>query len=74
MITLYTMDGCSVCEKAKQHLTQQQVSFQEVNILHTPGAQKALKALIGEVYTPVLASSSNIYKGLDILNYMKLKS
>ncbi|PTL39080.1 glutaredoxin family protein [Alkalicoccus saliphilus] len=71
MITLYTIDGCSVCEQARQHLTQQTISFKERNILHTPEAQKELKELIGEVYAPVLKSEKGIYRELDILNYMK---
>jgi glutaredoxin len=71
MITLYTIDGCAICAQAKQHLNQQIIPFKEMNILHTPDAQKELKEVNGEIYTPVLKSDKGIYRGLDILNYTK---
>jgi arsenate reductase-like glutaredoxin family protein len=69
MMTLYTMDGCSVCAEARQHLKQQGIPYQEINVLHTPEVQQELKKLTGEVYVPVLRSAQGIYKGLEILSF-----
>lgn len=71
MYTFYTMDGCSNCHKVKEHLQEQNVSYNEVNILENPKSSKQLLKLIGEVYTPVLVTDNTIIKGLDILNYSK---
>ncbi|MCA0984984.1 hypothetical protein LCL89_13150 [Halobacillus yeomjeoni] len=69
MNTLYTIHGCSVCARSRKHLIQEEIPFEEVNILNTPMAQRNLKEHIGEVYTPVLVTNESVVKGKDILTY-----
>ncbi|MYL35030.1 hypothetical protein GLW08_18200 [Pontibacillus yanchengensis] len=69
MNLLYTMDGCKNCFKAKKHLQDLNISFEEVNILQEPNSHQRLKELVGEVYAPVYVTDQDVFKGLDILNY-----
>ncbi|MCA1031500.1 glutaredoxin family protein [Bacillus timonensis] len=70
MNTLYTMDGCVRCYKAVNHLTDQHISFIEINVLENPLAAMEIKRITGEVVLPVLICESRVLKGEEIL-FMK---
>jgi arsenate reductase-like glutaredoxin family protein len=52
--TLYTIDGCTKCFKAKRILDNNGISYIEKNILHDVDAKNELLKLLNEVITPVL--------------------
>ncbi|WP_257348308.1 glutaredoxin family protein [Pseudalkalibacillus decolorationis] len=64
---LYTIDGCVNCNKAKQHLIENNIPFIEKNLFTDSRAALEVKELIGEVVTPVFINGPVIVKGSDIL-------
>ncbi|WP_243385267.1 glutaredoxin family protein [Bacillus kexueae] len=70
--TLYMMDGCSKCAKAINHLKTNGIPYIKVNVLGNIKAQKHLKQIVGEIYTPVFQmDNGSIFKGEEILNYFE---
>jgi glutaredoxin len=66
---LYTIDGCVICHKAKQHLIQNNISFIEKNLFTDRHGALEIKELLGEVVTPVLVNGPVVVKGNDILAF-----
>jgi arsenate reductase-like glutaredoxin family protein len=52
--TLYTIDGCIKCYKAKRLLEDNGISFTEKNILHDVDGRNELKKFVNEVIAPIL--------------------
>ncbi|QFT87625.1 Glutaredoxin-like protein NrdH [Bacillus sp. THAF10] len=74
MLTLYTIDGCIRCQKARLILNQHGIRYNEKNLLHEPEAAKELLSLIGEVRAPVLKSDHSIWIGKELLDYFEEES
>ncbi|HWR81702.1 MAG TPA: glutaredoxin family protein [Candidatus Deferrimicrobium sp.] len=63
-VTIYTKDGCPYCAAAKKYYSEQGVSFQEINIHQTPGAQqKVLELTKGEKIVPVIVDKGEVKIG-----------
>ena len=66
--TLYTIDGCIKCHRAKKYLKKKEVPFIEKNLILDTEAALELKELLGEIVTPVFVSGTNIMVGSEIYN------
>jgi glutaredoxin len=67
MAILYTISGCIRCEQAKNILTIQGVSYEEVNILEHPGRQTEIRMIHHEVVTPLLLFNDQKWLFQDML-------
>ncbi|SIS45337.1 Glutaredoxin [Salimicrobium flavidum] len=60
-------DGCLLCMNVIQHLENQGIDYQTMNILEDHQQRDGLKRKIGEVYVPVLEDEGQFTIGEDIL-------
>ncbi|WP_368503303.1 glutaredoxin family protein [Alkalihalophilus sp. As8PL] len=67
MAILYTISGCIRCEQAKNTLTSQGVSYEEVNILEHPARQTEIRLIHHEVITPIFFSKGRKWLFEDML-------
>jgi arsenate reductase-like glutaredoxin family protein len=67
--TLYTIDGCTKCFKAKRFLENSGISYIEKNILHDVDARNELLKLLNEVNTPVLIDENK-----EVLRWNQIQS
>jgi len=63
-LTIYTKAGCPYCEAAKQHFTDQGISFKEIDVHSTPGALAKVKDLSGgKNIVPVIVENDQVTVG-----------
>lgn len=63
-ITLYTKNRCAHCDRAKQYLTQHNISFRLVNV-QSPAGQKEF-AKTGYRAVPVLKVGEQFVNGFSV--------
>ncbi len=62
--TIYTKVGCPYCEAAKKSYDDQSVSYTEIDVHDTPGAQeKVLELTGGERIVPVIVENGEVKVG-----------
>ncbi len=52
--TLYVKRGCPYCKAAKNHLDQQGIRYEEVEVRGEPEEMKKLEEISGQAKTPTL--------------------
>ena len=63
-VIIYTKDGCPYCAAAKEHYTEQGVSFNEIDIDAETGAKdKLLEITKGERIVPVIIDGDDVKLG-----------
>lgn len=63
-VTMYTKPGCPYCAAAKEHYQKKGISFEEINVIDNPAAQKKLLALSkGERIVPVIVDGGKVTLG-----------
>jgi glutaredoxin 3 len=63
-VIIYTKDGCPYCEAAKEHYTEQGISFNEIDIDAEAGTKdKLLKITKGERIVPVIIDGDDVKLG-----------
>ncbi len=69
MVKLYIKPNCKACEKAVLYLHKKDVSFETVDILHSPPAKKLLEKAV-DALNPKDAFNKKApaYKDLDVEN------
>ncbi|MBU2700073.1 glutaredoxin-like YruB-family protein [Sporomusaceae bacterium BoRhaA] len=76
MVKVYTINGCSWCEKTKSYLAQKGVNYIEVNVEDVDGL-KELMTISGQQSVPVLDIGGKVVIGFDrskIDEYLRLVS
>ncbi len=58
--TLYVKRGCPHCKIAQDYLDQEQVAYQEVEVLSDPVQMKKLEELSGQSKTPTLVWNGDV--------------
>lgn len=59
-ITLYTTRNCANCRKAKHYLQQRGLRFQELDLNHSPRAQKEFARLGGRGVPLIMVGETRI--------------
>lgn len=63
-VTIYTKKGCPYCAAAKKHYSDQGVTYKEIDVHDTPGAQeKVLKITNGKRIVPVIVEDGRVTAG-----------
>ncbi len=63
-VTVYTKVGCPYCAAAKKQFDDQGVSYTEIDVHDTPGAQnKVLELTGGERIVPVIVENGEVKVG-----------
>ena len=63
-VTIYTKVGCPYCAAAKQHFSDQNIAFQEVDVHSTPGAIDKVKNLSGgKNIVPIIVENGRVTVG-----------
>ena len=58
-LSIYTKQGCSYCAQAKEHLNKLGITYEEVDVVSTPGARERLLAE-GHKTLPVLYAGDQL--------------
>jgi len=64
-VTVYTTPTCAYCKQAKAFLTEQGVSYTEVNVAANPAAAQEMIAKSGQMGVPVLDIGGTLIVGFD---------
>ena len=63
-VTIYTKEGCPYCAAAKQHYTEQNIDFEEIDIYESPAAKEELLRLTGgKRIVPVIVEDGKVTTG-----------
>jgi len=63
-VTIYTKEGCPYCAAAKKHYTDEGITFEEIDIYKTPGAQDKVTELArGQQIVPVIVEDGEVTIG-----------
>ena len=63
-VTVYTMQGCGACSRAKEFLQLNHVKFTELNVSEDPKAREELLAM-GYRAAPVIKVDNQMMLGFD---------
>lgn len=65
-VIMYTKPGCPYCAAAKEHYSGRGITFDEINVIDNPVAQKKLLALSGgQKIVPVIVDQGKVTIGWD---------
>ena len=64
---LYTIDGCTVCQRARVHLKDLKIPYIEINILQERESVKEIKEKVGEIILPVFVMGQKWIIAKEIL-------
>lgn len=72
-IKLYTITGCTHCERIKRFLDRLCLVYEEVNVFEYPERQEDLFKLVGEFQVPLVVYNDSICTEEVLLNSKFLK-
>jgi glutaredoxin 3 len=63
-VTIYTKPGCPYCAAAKEHYTEQGITFNEIDVYSSGAArQEALRLSGGKAMVPIIVEEGNVTVG-----------
>lgn len=65
MVTVYTTPSCAFCHALKEYLHDNEVKFEEKNIISDPDAQKWILEHTGSLAVPVSDIDGKVIVGFD---------
>jgi len=76
MITIYTRDGCSFCDKAKSFMNENNIQYTEMSIGKNVQREEVIQKFPGVKLLPIVVNVDNTLIGgyEDLVKHMQPKS